>query len=268
MMLDASGIVHIQDDLFLAAEDETDILRFFKLDDKAGILKATEEILHFGSKESDFESMAFDPHTRNFYCTGSFSSDYSQRLISFQLSDNKVIDKTELNYNARQLIPADVDIEAMTTWQSSLFMGYRKPSYNDKALAVIFNPDNNTYLLTNFDLGGRTFRDITRINDNNYLILAGPEKGKHYDLLPPRIFWWNGNIFSPELKQCEINLDGYRAEGIADRMNSDGSIDVLIGTDESKIKNADCFQVLLLKYKNLNEIISADPESLLLKVLL
>lgn len=253
-MLDASGIVHIQDDLFLIAEDESDILRIFRLDATQGKLAATGQELDFGSRESDFESLAYDPLNQRFYCTGSYSSDYSQRLVSFRLAGNKASGQIELSYNAHHLIPDEVDIEALATWQSSLIMGYRKPMYNGRALAVVYNLENKTQLLTSFDLAGRTFRDISRIDDNNYLILAGPEKGKHYKKFSPLIFWWDGDIFSPKIQQCNINLDGYRAEGIATRKNPDNSLDVLIGTDESKINNADIFQMLHIKVDSLNEL--------------
>jgi hypothetical protein len=245
-MLDASGMIHIQGDRFLVAEDELDVLRYFVLDRQKLTFSATTEVIHFGHRESDFESLAFDPREQRYYCIGSHGEDYSERLLSFELAGSEASKLRVIRFDARHLVNEDVDIEGLSVWGTHLFMGYRRPSRNSTALAVLFDIKSGAQLLTSFDLAGRTFRDVVRIDDENYLILAGPQQGRDYDSLPSRIFWWNGDIFLPQLKQCDVELDKFRAEGIATRICSDGSLEVLIGSDESKTKSAKCFRLMYL----------------------
>lgn len=253
-MLDASGIIHIQDDLFLVAEDEKDILRFFKLNAGQQTFVATGKVVDFGEQESDFEALAYDPDKQRYYCIGSHGQDYSKRLVSFQLSNQAVTSAEELVFDSELFIDEPIDIEALSVWQSKLFIGLRRPSRKKQALAVLFDPEHNSQLLTLFNLQGRTFRDMVRIDDANYLILAGPQRGKDYKKLPPIIIWWNGDLFNPQLEPCQVNLDGFRAEGIAVRQHATGNLDILLGSDESKIKKAKGFRMLLCQANDLAEL--------------
>ncbi|MCP3849537.1 MAG: hypothetical protein GY694_04770 [Gammaproteobacteria bacterium] len=267
-MLDASGIIHIKGDRFLVAEDETDILRYFKLDNQKLTFKATKKTLVFGHNESDFESLAFDPTSQHYYCTGSHGEDYSKRLLSFKLKNNTASKIRKIPFNAQQLISKNVDIEALSVVHTQLFMGYRKPSHKKLALAVLFDIKTGSQKVIRFDLAGRTFRDIVRIDDKNYLILGGPQKGKDYDIFPSRIFWWDGNINAPKIKLCRVNLNGFRAEGIAVRKGLNDSLDILIGSDESKKKSAKKFRILLLNAPNIPNLIKGTIKPEKLKVIL
>ena len=263
-MLDASGIIHVEADRFLVVEDEVDILRYFVLDKQKHTFTATNETIDLGRHESDFESIAFDSKSQRYYCIGSHGEDYSQRLVSFQLTENIVDNVVELSFDAQLLIRDKVDIEALSIWGSHLLIGYRKPDRSKLALFVIYDIESGNQMLTGFDLAGRTFRDWVRIDDENYLILAGPARGKDYSKLPSCIFWWNGDVFSPDLKLCEISLKGFRAEGIATRQNNNGSIDVLISSDESKVKSAKHFRMFYIKESSIPSLLGGakKPEEL------
>lgn len=252
-MLDASGIVHISDNRYLIAEDELDILRYFTLDVDNLSFHASGEEVHLGHDESDFESLAYDRESHTVYCIGSHSNDISQNLMSFR-PDGKGI--TVIPFQADRVLN-DVNIESLTIWNSHLLMGYRSPRYNKLAIALIFVPETGAQVLVDFDLGGRVFRDMTRIDDGNFLILAGPQKGKHYKKLPSRLYWWNGDLFNPKVVPIDLNLDGIRAEGVAARQYADKSVEVLIGTDESRVKNSRNFRMLYFHVSNIDEILSS-----------
>ena len=255
LMLDASGILYIENNTFLVAEDETDILRYFYLDTEKHTFTATQQTIILGENESDFESLAYDTEIQRYFCIGSHGAEYSKRLVSFQTgSEGQATDVYEIDFDAKHLVSGKIDIEALTVWNAQLLIGYRKPHDRKKALAILFDPENNTQLLCKFDLAGRTFRDMVRIADKSYLILAGPEKGKEDNKYPSCIFWWNGDIFKPGLKLCEIDLSGYCAEGIAVRVQSDNSLDILIGSDESKTKSAKVFRMLCLSVSGIDEL--------------
>jgi hypothetical protein len=265
-MLDASGIIHVREDLYLVAEDELDVLRFFQLDLENGSFNATGDVIDFGQEESDFESLAYDPVRQRFYCIGSHGYSYSKRLVAFQLDRDSNVSSFEIDFDAKQFFDDDVDVEALSVWNSRLFIGYRRPTRKDTAIVVIFDVDCGSQVLTCFDLGGRSFRDIVRIDDDNYLILAGPERGKHYRKLPPRVFWWNGDIHCPKLAQCDIDLGGFRAEGIAAKVHHDTSIEILIGSDESKIKEAGEFRMRYYRAGNLSAITDSHLKTVELSV--
>lgn len=264
-MLDASGIIHVEGNRFLVAEDEIDILRYFVLNKDKRTFSATGRI-DLGHDESDFESLAYDLDSQRYYCIGSHGQDYSKRLLGFQLEESEVSHITELHFDAQHLINEDVDIEALSTWGSKLFIGYRRPSLNKFAVAVLFDANSGAQLLTTFNLSGRTFRDIVRIDENNYLILAGPKKGKDYKTFPSCIFWWNGDVFSPEVIRCQVDLNGFRAEGIAIRICDDKSIDVLIGSDESKTELAECFRLLYFNVIDVPALINRNNRTIELQV--
>ena len=250
-MLDASGIIHIDGDRFLVAEDETDILRYFSLDMTGGVFEATGETIDLGRQESDFESLAYDRSEDCYYCIGSHHQDYSRRLWRF----NKDGSNAEIiSFNAEHLLD-DVNIESLSVWKNKLLIGYRSPSRNGLALAVVFDTNSKAQLLTSFDLEGRVFRDMVCINDDNYLILAGPERGKHYKKQPPRLYWWNGDLFNPELGLVDLDISDYRTEGIATRLDDDGQITVLVGTDESAIKKQKRFQMLYCRAQGIDELL-------------
>ena len=264
-MLDASGIIHIEGDRYLVAEDEIDMLRYFTLDKVQLTFTAGAEI-DFGHDESDFESLAYDSSAERYYCIGSHGEDYSRRLLSFKLDASDASHITEMHFDAQRLIADDVDIEALSVWGSQLLIGYRRPSLNGFALAVVFDINSGAQVLTSFNLAGRTLRDMVRIDKDNYLMLAGPEKGKDYDTLPSCVFWWNGDIFSPQLIQCQVNLKGFRAEGIATCICEDGSIDVLIGSDESKTTSASCFRMLHFNVADMQQLMNEAHKADELKV--
>lgn len=251
--MDASGIIHIGGKRFLLAEDETDVLRIFELDTSKRTLTATDQVLAFGEGESDFESLAYMPENDTYFCIGSHGEDASERLVSFRLHDGSAQELQELTFDARELVGKKVNVEALSSWRSKLLIGYRSPRDDNHALMKVFDTANGTQIVTRFDLSGRTFRDMVRVDSGNYLILAGPERGKDYDKLAPRIFWWNGELFARRLVECNIDLHGYRAEGIATLLHSDGSLDILIGSDESK--TGDKFKMLYLGAKDLDQLL-------------
>lgn len=264
MMLDASGIKHVESNRFPVAEDEIDILRYFVLDKEKRTFSATDKI-DIGHDESDFESLAFDPGSQRYYCISNHGEDYSKQLLGF-LDKSEISNISDLHFDAQHLIDDDVDIDPLSTWGSKLFIGYRRPSLNKFAVAVLFDANSGAQLLTSFNLSGRTFWDIVRIDDSNYLILAGPEKGKDYKTLPSCIFWWNGDVFSPKVIQCQVDLNGFRAEGIAIRICDDNSFDVLIGSDESKTELAECFRLLYFNAADIPALFGRANKAVELKV--
>ena len=150
-MLDASGIIHVDADRFLVAEDETDILRYFSLDMSSGVFEATGETINLGNRESDFESLAYSHSEDHYYCIGSHDRDHTQRLWRFQKDGSNA---ESISFDAGRLLD-DVNIESLTVWQSKLLVGYRSPSRNGLALAIVFDTSSKTQLLASFDLEGR-----------------------------------------------------------------------------------------------------------------
>lgn len=253
-MLDASGIVHFRDDLYLVAEDETDRIRLFELSLPARRFAATGRVLDFGSQESDFESLAFDPRAASYYAIGSHSADYSQRLLAFELDGDMIRHATDLRFAADHLVDGEINIEALTVVEGRLLAGYRSPARGGRALAVLFDPASGDQLLLDFDLQGRVCRDLARIDETNYLVLAGPEHGSDYDRRPPRLFWWNGQLFPRALRECAVDLRGIRAEGLGCHLHADGHLDLLVGSDESKVEGADRFRLFHLGLARIEQL--------------
>lgn len=265
-MLDASGLIHVDKNYFLVAEDEIDQLRIFEFSPETHSFSATDILLDFGAQESDFESIAYDPAAEKYYCIGSYSADYSRLLMSFQLQDLKVSNVEKIPFEPEILLQRPINIESLSVVQDGLFIGYRSPSFSEKAIATIYNPTSGAQLITLFDLENRVFRDMVRIDNNNYLILAGPEKGKHYNKYPSKVYWWNGELFSPRLETCLIDLVDFRAESICVRENESGCIDVLVGSDESKIKQAKQFRMLYFSVINLPQLFNEKQKGVELTV--
>ena len=258
-MLDASGIVHIDGDRFLVAEDELDHLRVFELNRMASSFEFSGQVFNLGDAESDFESLAYDREQGVFYCTGSFGRAYSRRLVSFRIQQQSLQDIQELEVDTQTLVNDNVNIESLSLWQSRLLLGYRSPGRGGKALALLTDSASQHQQLLSFDLAGRTFRDMDCIDPHNYLILAGPEKGKHYDQLAAQLWWWNGDVITPEISRLDLDLSGIRAEGLA--IFGDGErIEILIGTDESKIKNATGFDIWYSKAESLQSLLTQQLE--------
>jgi len=264
-MLDASGLIHIDGARFLVAEDETDVLRFFSFNSDGLIFTAGGRI-EFGRSESDFESLAYDPGSRRYYCIGSHSADYSQRLLGFGLNGLDAVNVAEISFDANRLAGKKVDIEALSVHDSRLFIGFRRPMRSNRALAVMFDINSGAQVMTSFDLAGRSFRDVVRIDDTNYLILAGPEKGGDYEDLPSSVFWWNGSLFTPEIRSCGVDLRGFRAEGVAVRQLANGPLEVFVGSDESKIPGARCFRLLYLQGDDVQGVLGGRVEQVELDV--
>ena len=101
-MLDASGIIHINNGHFLVAEDESDLLQIFILDKARQTFNSTGKTLNLGKAESDFESLAYDDIQQRYFCIGSHGEDYSQRLASFRLDVDQPGALTELNFDANR----------------------------------------------------------------------------------------------------------------------------------------------------------------------
>ena len=176
-MLDASGLIHLQGQYFLVAEDEVDRLRVFEHVPASRSFRVTSRCVDFGAQESDFESIAYDPESDYYFVIGSHGADYSKKLLRFKLRDFAACEIAEISFEPEFIIgQSQINIEALSIYQGSLLIGYRSPSVNDKAVATLFNPDNNVQLLTTFDLHNRVFRDMVCIDAHNYLLLAGPER--------------------------------------------------------------------------------------------
>lgn len=260
-MLDASGIIHVKDNIFLVAEDERDQLRFFEYIPGKQSFQFTGDTIDFGDNESDFESLAYNSQTDTYYCIGSHSASYSKRLISFKLSADRLPGVTERKQNSETIPftpfvinPESVNIESLSVYHNALFIGLRSPSFNDKAGAIIFNPQRYEQIIATFDLYGRTFRDMVRIDDANYLILAGPEKGKDYSRQPPLIIWWNGDLLEQKLKVLNLDISQCRAESIC--INTEETLEIFIGTDESKIPNSKGFRMFRSEAFNMSALLN------------
>ena len=259
-MLDVSGIIHVRDNCFLATEDESDRLRLFELDSLSGTFTQLAPTIELGHSESDFESLAFNASTHSYYCIGSHGADYSRRLVRFQLSGQVARSISEIPFDAGQLVDGRINIEALSVWQDRLLVGYRSPNRKGDALLAVLDPESGGQLLTRIDLDGQTFRDMDRIDPHNYLILAGPERGKHYRKHPSRIIWWDGSLLAPKLVACPVDLSGVRAEGLAVRSNPAGGLDILVCTDESRVKSARHFRTLHLHVASLEALLEAPPQ--------
>jgi len=254
-MLDASGLIHVSGDEFLVADDELDRLRFFKLSTDDLRFEYTGKFIDFGLQESDFESIAYDINTDTYFVIGSYSEKATEKLLRFKIIRGDKFEDEYIPFEPTNIMKKNVNIEALTVYQGALMMGLRSPKIHRKAAAIIFNPDKGMYLLARFDLDKRIFRDITQIDEQNYLILAGPQKGHDYKVTPSRIYWWNGDLVSPKIKKCRIKLKGYRAEGICTRVNMDGAVEVLVGTDESMTRQAEKFRMLYGSFPNIDDLI-------------
>lgn len=81
-----------------------------------------------------------------------------------------------------------VNVEAVASdGEGRLWIGFRSPVINGKALAVrIKNPEGVLFEGEPFifdtvrwmDLGGLGFRDLVRLDERSFLILAGPQDGR------------------------------------------------------------------------------------------
>jgi len=266
-MQDASGLIHVEGDLFLVSEDNSDSLRFFQLStiNQDNIrFRSTGEKLELGegrTGNSDFESLAGieDRTGRRYYATSSYKKPRRSKLLCFRTNgtalaaspDTVAFDPTS------DLQGQKVDVEALTSYrQDKLLVGFRKPACHGKALAIFFNVATSEKCIRFFDLRQRVFRDCVRIDDNNFLFLAGPESGGR----PRRaIYLWNGRLDAMRPKKCRIDLGNLRAESICVRLGSrdQGSLEILIGTDESS-SNSGKFKLRYVKVNNVRELLEQE----------
>lgn len=134
-------------------------------------------------------------------------------------------------------------------------VGFRKPLLQGQAPAIFLHTDTLQKDLRYVDLQQRAFRDCVRIDDDNFLILAGPEKGTK----PLRqIYLWNGHIDDVRPKKCRIDLGNLRCESICVRQGLEGdSLEILIGTDENSSSGGN-FQLGYVKVNNILELLEKE----------
>jgi len=258
-MMDASGLVHVDGDEFLVAEDESDCLRFFRLCLAGFRFEDTGRVLHLSDVESDLESLAHDRNSNTLYAIGSHLRRRHEKLLRCQLQGGDLAAPVQsLPFKPSVFIDGSVNIEALSIYRESLLIGLRSPKIDGKAAAIVFNPGSDTYVLALFDLRKRVFRDCARIDDRNYLILAGPRRGRDYARRPPLLFWWNGDLTSPRLLECRVDISGYRAEGLCVRTDPSGRIEILVGADESKNPDAEAFRACYASADSIEELWSRD----------
>ncbi|MFQ6538697.1 MULTISPECIES: hypothetical protein [Aphanothece] len=155
----------------------------------------------------------------------------------------------------------DINIEALSAWRGNqLLVGLRKPAAEDgHAQALLLDPAvpeaAPTPLL--FDLGGRRFRDCVRIDDQHFLILAGPKHDDDSDRKNKTkrpMFFWNGDLTSSEPIQptrCRLDYGKLRAEGLCIRRKDQHGLEIFIGSDESAVDRRDPFK---LRYATVSSI--------------
>lgn len=237
-MQDASGLIHVERNLFMVAEDNSDLIRFFYLntDDPDNLrFEPTGHHFNLGDGEdsnSDFESLARIGNS--FFVIASYNAPERKKLLRFQVNGTTLTTPPETIYfdPTANFQSEEIDIEALTAFRrDTLMVGFRKPLLQGKAPAIFLHIDSLKKNIRYFDLRQRVFRDCDRIDDDNFLILAGPERGKK-----PlrRIYLWNGHIDDVRPKKCRIDLGSLRGEGICVRQGFvDDALEILIGTDES-----------------------------------
>ena len=266
-MQDASGLIHVEGDLFLVAEDNSDSLSIFQLStiDQDNIrFRATGQKLDLGeglTGNSDFESLAgIDDRTgRRYYVTGSYKKPRGSRLLCFRTNGTALASPPDaVSFEPMSDFKGQkIDIEALTSYREGiLLVGFRKPTCHGRALAMFFDVATSEKCVRNFDLRQRVFRDCVRIDDSNFLFLAGPESGES----PRRqIYLWNGRLDAMRPKKCRIDLGNYRAESICVRNGSagQGSLEILIGTDESRSKSGK-FQLGYVKVNSVRELVEQE----------
>lgn len=269
-MLDASGLIHVTDNLFLVAEDNQDCLRFFRLDfsdsnDPSFRNTGQSFCLDNGQKQnSDFESMARLGDV--FYVIGGYNRKERNRLLSFQLNGWELTTspltipfKPSSFFRRRKR-----DVEALTSYGTEqLLVGFRKPlDRQGRAQALIVNTNDGGIQSNSplrFDLQQRGFRDWVQVDANNHLILAGPKR--RLGQSSRKIYLWDSNNIEADIRptKCNIDLGNFRAEGICVRKNEDG-LEILISSDESKpaekLKNNDkiTFKLRYIKVSNITDL--------------
>ncbi|MBU1418084.1 MAG: hypothetical protein KKD01_17310 [Proteobacteria bacterium] len=261
MMQDASGLIHVERNLFLVAEDNSDLIRFFELntDDQGNpCFQSTGQNLNPGdgaASNSDFESLARIGDL--FFVIGSYNAPERRKLLRFQMNGTALTAPPEtISFDlAAIFLQEEIDIESLCAFrQDTLMVGFRKPLLQGKAPAIFFNTDTLETDIRYFDLRQRAFRDCVRIADDSFLILAGPEKGNKPRR---RIYLWNGTFDDVRPQKCMIGLGNLRGEGICVRQGQGlglDSLEILIGTDESSGSGGD-FKMGYVKVNNVKELL-------------
>ena len=269
-MQDASGLIHVEGSLFLVAEDSSDLVRFFYLntDDPNNLrFQSTGQYLNLGTgaaSNSDFESLARIGHS--FFVIGSYNAPKRKKLLRFQIDGTSLkAPPKKLTFDpTSSLETKKIDIEALTAFrQDTLIVGFRKPLLKGKAPAIFFHPGTLKKDIFYFDLRKRVFRDWVRIDDDHFIILAGPEKGNKPRR---RIYLWNGHLDDLRPQKCKIDLGNFRGEGICIRQGiSDASLEILIGSDESSGSGGN-FKLGYVRVDNIMELLKKENELVKVRV--
>ncbi|MEJ1379375.1 MAG: hypothetical protein RPT95_00125, partial [Candidatus Sedimenticola sp. (ex Thyasira tokunagai)] len=177
-MLDASGLIHVTDNLFLVAEDNQDCLRFFRLDLSDSndlIFRNTGQsfCLDNGQKQnSDFESMARFGDV--FYVIGGYNEKERDRLLSFQFNGWELTTSpVTIPFKPSSFFRRSKrDVEALTSYGTEqLLVGFRRPlDRQGRAQALIVNTNDGDIQSNSplrFDLRQRGFRDWVQVDASN-----------------------------------------------------------------------------------------------------
>jgi len=226
--------------------DDQDNLRF----------QAIGQDLDLGGRtagNSDFESLARIGDS--FFVIGSYNAPERKKLLRFQVNGTTLtVPPLSISFDPAVHFPREeIDIEALSAFrQHILLVGFRKLLLQGNAPAIFLHTETLERDIRYFDLRQRAFRDCVPINDDNFLILAGPVSGKKPQR---RIYSWNGDLDDVRPQKCRIDLGDLRGEGICVRPGpGDDSLEILIGTDESRGSGGN-FELATLKVKNILELL-------------
>ncbi len=262
MINNASGLIHVENDLFMVADDNRDQLRLFRLNiNQPNRLRFKElnvclNLGDGGFGNSDFESLAKSGD--DYYVIGGFSEQNYRKLLKFKLNGHSLSgQKVPISFKPEPEIQSgEIDIEALTAWRDNKLMaGFRDPTKDGYAQALIFDPNDSDIpkTLLSFDLDGRKFRDCARIDDNNFLILAGPKRSDN----ERPIYLWDGKVIADrpiEPLKCQIDYGEFRAEGICVRQTDSSILEILVGSDQSSINQMDKFKLRYAKVNGVSEL--------------
>ncbi|MBY3122611.1 DUF3616 domain-containing protein [Rhizobium laguerreae] len=216
-LCEASAATYIDNDHFVVASDETNILRLYARNDKSEGVPLDFQGTS-GFDKSDIEAAARDGETVYWISSHSLNSsgeDKDKRKVFFATKIVSANNATSLQWQAEFLQLRDailgvigarkseLNIEGLATAPDGTLLIGLRDTIDDKAVVIPFtnpaevisHPERSAVLGEPFrlDLRGLGIRSVERVDDH-YLIVAGPVS----DEGPFGLYRWLGGKSSPE----------------------------------------------------------------------
>ncbi|NKM42618.1 DUF3616 domain-containing protein [Rhizobium laguerreae] len=216
-LCEASAATYIDNDHFVVASDETNILRLYARNDKSEGVPLDFQGTS-GFDKSDIEAAARDGETVYWISSHSLNSsgeDKDKRKVFFATKIVSANNATSLQWQAEFLQLRDailgvigarkseLNIEGLATAPDGTLLIGLRDTIDDKAVVIPFtnpaevisHPERSAVLGEPFrlDLRGLGIRSVERVDDH-YLIVAGPVS----DQGPFALYRWLGGKSSPE----------------------------------------------------------------------